>query len=184
MKTVYALAFAVLCTIPAAAQDKNEYWDSWNACGVGTTIEVETKAAMMTSIATSVLEKKEEKVITLKVTSVTKMTGMEDQTSTMPMKIEKDQPKGPGTWECPMCKKKHKADTGKPTTEKVKVGDKEIECTVTEMTAYDCDGKESGKTKSWTSKDVPGMLVKTHSKGQMMGQDYETTMTLTKFEKK
>lgn len=184
MKTIYAFAFVTLCTVPAAAQDKNEYFESWNACGVGTTIEIETKSTMMNQTMTSVLEKKEEKVITLKCTSVTKMEGIEDQTSTMPLKIEKDLPKGPGTWECPMCKKKHKSEASKPTTEKVKVGDKELECTVVETTSYDCDGKENSKTKSWSCKDVPGMLVKNHSKGSMMGQEYETTMTLTKFEKK
>lgn len=160
---VVVVAGLLLAAGGAYAQQRSE-WDNWCEFGVGSSVTMEMETSGMKMVMITTLKKKEADKLTVE--TVTKMSGMD-----LPGQervIEK--PKGDGKpgegFKCPKCNKDAAShakmtDAGK---EKVKVGDKEIECTVVEVKMTDCDGKESGSSKTWTSKEVPGGTAKLEGK--------------------
>jgi hypothetical protein len=151
-----------------ALQDALQFseWDAWNACEVGSTVTIEMENSAMKGMKTkrtTTLLKKEAEKLTVRVemeTSGTKIPAQE-QTS--------EKPKGGSIQktDCPRCKKAWSTH-GKWTkggTEKVKIGDREVEAPIVEGKLYDCKGeKETGSSKSWVSKDVPGWNVRVEAK--------------------
>ncbi len=176
---MFVVTGLLLAAGAAYAQQRSE-WDNWNDFGVGSSVSLESETSGMKMVMTTTLKKKEGDKLTVE--TVMEMSGMK-----MPGQervIEK--PKSGGdtgaATKCPKCSKEAAShvkvtESGK---EKVKVGDKEVECAVVEMKMSDCDGKESGSSKSWYSKEIPGGTVKMEGKFGGM----ETKQVCTAFEAK
>lgn len=176
---VIVVAGLLLAAGGAYAQQSSEF-DNWNGFGVGSSVTLEMEMSGMKMVMTTTLKKKEADKLTVE--TVTEMSG-----SKMPGQervIEKPKTGGDtgAAAKCPKCNKDAAShckmtEAGK---ERVKVGDKEIECTVVEMKMSDCDGKDTGSSKTWTSKEVPGGTVKTEGKFSGM----ESKQVCTAFEAK
>jgi hypothetical protein len=64
----------------------------------------------------------------------------------------------------------------KTSTEEVEVAGKKYKCTVTEVTT-DVAGQKA-TTKSWSSEDMPGMMVKSEMSGMMSSKTAVTEVTI------
>lgn len=164
----------------AYAQQQSSEFDKWNDFGVGSSVTLEMETSGMKIAMTTTLKKKEGDKLTVE--TVTEMSGMKMPGQERVIEKPKSGGDAGAATKCPKCNKEAAAhckvtEKGKET---VKVGDKEIECTVVEMTMSDCDGKESGSSKSWTSKEVPGGTVKMEGKFSGM----ENKQVCTAFEAK
>jgi hypothetical protein len=67
-------------------------------------------------------------------------------------------------------------------SDKIKVGEKEIDCTVAEIETESEQMKLSGKT--WQNGDIPGFTVKSELKGTAQGLEGEVNTKIVEFEKK
>lgn len=180
MKTAVMVAAAlwVVAGVGYAEEYKHSEWDSWNAFGEGSSTTMETETSGMKMKMTTTLKKKEADKITLS-------TAMEMSGTVLPAQERvvtkpKDDAK-PAEAKCPKCNKDAKSHAKmSQKEEKVKVGDKEVACTVVDAVMSDCDGKETAASKTYFSKSVPGGMVK--MEGKMGG--VENKMTCTSFEAK
>jgi hypothetical protein len=172
------LSLAVLASLPAVAsaqQLKNEF-EYWKGFGEGSSVtseaSFESAKGKTTSKTTTTLKKKEADKITL---------AAEDEVNgkKMPPRervLEKD--KKPA--ECAACGKVHKEAVLKEgEKEKVKVGDKDVEALIVDVTSYGCNDKET-QMRIWTTKEIPGFMAKMEIKND------KTTVivAITAFEKK
>lgn len=159
--------FLVLSTSLGAVQDKDDFkfseWEAWDSVADGSWVKMEmvsdfggTKTTM--TMTTTRLSKKDDVITveTVMVMNKMKLPGQKRQ-------IKKPKESDTAKKECPKCSKEHKSDV-KTSKTKVKIGDKELACTLQEFTAYDCDGKEVSSGKIWYSKDVPGHMVRMETK--------------------
>ncbi len=169
-------AVVVLASLPAiaAAQQPDEF-ELWNGFGEGSSVSAESVMDMgkmkSTTKIKSTLKKKEADKITLAV---------EIETNGKTMASERVIERGKKAAECPACKKAHKESVVKESgTEKVKIGDQEVDAKVLEVTSYGCADKET-PMKLWTSKEVPGSMVKSEMKTSHGTINY----SVTAFEKK
>ena len=67
-------------------------------------------------------------------------------------------------------------------SEKVKVGDKELDCAVFEVSIKEKNSTTSGR--SWRSNEVPGFEVRNEMKGQIDGTELEYRTEVVEYEKK
>lgn len=158
---------------PAAAGFKYDMWEAWNSFKEGSSVTMETEAMGTKTVMTTTIDKKEAERIATKMTMEVAGQKIEN-----PGEVKKPGT-ATGSAKCPKCSKDHKSDS-KESKESVEVGGKKLDCVVLDTTAYDCDGKEVGKSKMWCSKEVPGWTVKSES--SYGGNTSKTTCTA--FEKK
>jgi hypothetical protein len=160
MKYALAAALVMLGLNAEAKMSGGEFkyseWDAWNSFKEGSSVTIDMEASGMKMKTTTTLKKKEAEVLTVE--SVTEMSG--NKLPGQERKITKPK-EGATDQNCKKCGKPAK-DHVKWTEakEKVKVGDKELECTKIDAKMNDCDGKEQGTSVSWYSNDVPGGIVK------------------------
>ncbi len=174
----HLLAALVFLVMPAAAlaQSPTEFED-WNRYAVGTsaTLEMvsEAQGRNVSTIDVLTLKKKETDKITLSSEAVTEGTDKESSERI----VRRETKRG----ECKSCKKVHKEPTTKDKgKEKLKVGSKEFEATILDITTYVCDEKESMTYRTWLSKEVPGGLLKMEA----TSEGVKVTVTLKSFELK
>jgi len=85
--------------------------------------------------------------------------------------------------ECPACKKPrkdHKQPVSTESEQKMKVGPAEVDCHVSELSTFDCEGKLREWTRWTNSRDVPGHLVRHEYKSKKL----EYKIVCVGFEKK
>ena len=180
-----ALFSTLLCV-----QDFDDFneWNAWKDMGDGSWIVVETVSK--TGGTETKMEVKTnrdsmtDEAITLSSTTTIFMKGVDIPPSTATHEVKKPGKDGTNTYtDCPKCKKPYKGHSTVKTTkdQKLTIDGKEINCTLMESEFTDCESdKVSSSSKMWLSKDVPGWMVKMESKTG----GSETTMTVSKFEKK
>ena len=178
MKRVVLSVFAVvvLGSLPAIARAQQpDEFELWNAFGEGSSVSGENLIDMGKVKSTTKLK------MTIKKKEADKITlTLETESNGIKSSSERVVEKGKKAVECAACKKAHKEPVVKEGgTEKVKVGDKEVEAKILDITTYGCNDKE-GSTKIWISKEVPGGVVK----NAMKMEQGTVTYSVTAFEKK
>lgn len=177
----FVSTFAVLVialSAAAARAGNNPMYDSWARHGVGTSVTQKGVTEMMGNksemeVTTTLLEKSPEKVVLETKTSMVAAGQKIDAGSTKVEILATAPVADPGQHQ-------QHAEGAKPETkeseESVAVAGKQYQAKVTETTMK--QGEMTIWSKSWTSPEVPGMVLKTVSKtdGQMQS---ETTMELT-----
>ena len=171
---VASLALLGLCGGVAAAEDlvPNPEYQSWSAFKAGAlaTVETTTDAAGSKSTVkntTKLVELSDEKAVLETTTTTTadgEETAMPAQKRDVPARIDKPAPP--------------KEDEPKPTEgdEDVMIGDRKVSCHWVQIVRESSGSKVT--TKTWTSKSVPGGLVKMESKTESDGSVTTTTSML------
>ncbi|MBI2901258.1 MAG: hypothetical protein HYY17_13830 [Planctomycetes bacterium] len=180
MRTLLMLVLGLGVFTPTQDDLAFDPWSAWSSFGVDSTVVMQMESGGMKVTTTTTLVAKTDDEITLKVE--TKAEGMDAMASEQ--KVKKPE-KGDADAKCPLCDKpaKEHKDMGKRSEETLKVGDKELKCTVIESPEKDCKGNAiPGKSKMWYCKDVPGRLVKMEYEYKEMMM--KSTQTLVSFDAK
>jgi hypothetical protein len=176
-----AVAALVLSVAAANAADKidNPLYKSWAKYKPDTSVTTKTSieagpTTIETITTTKLLEVKDDKVV-VEVSVTSKIMGMETKQPATKQDIPKQVDVGsvpPGLGADKTAKVDGQSDTGK---KKVKVGGTEYECQWVKVKNGDTEGE------TFTSEDVPGMVVKMVSKAKTGGMTLEATdITLKK----
>lgn len=186
MRILCALVLLVGCVSMARAEEKsvdNPAYPVWAKQKVGTTLTVKnvTEAAgqKTESLMTyKLLEIKPEKVV-LEITSKTILMGMEFAGPPSKMEIEKTtkvtvDPKAQEAAE--KAKKNYATTNGEET---LKIGGKDYKCKWSKVKGA-TDGVEYEST-TWTSDEIPNLMVKMNSKSTGKDINSTTTIEVTEF---
>jgi len=179
---IASVAFCALALTAYAVEKEidDPRFPSWSKCGNGTSVTYESTSETemknvpkqkpnVSEMTYTLTDKSADKCVVA--TAIKGMTyKMPDQTITPKIKVDSDKYKEPK----------------KSGPETVHAADKDWKCDVYESeTDNDAGGMKSHTTsKSWICSDIPGGLVKSesHTKGDTMTSN--STMVLTKFDKK
>lgn len=139
-------------------------WEAWNSFAVGAAVEYEVEASGQRMNQVKTLAKKDAEA--LKLECVMKFqTGSSTTESRFEEAVRKSETSWPPKGECGLCKKPfadHK-DESRWTREKLKVGDRELECLVLEPAAKNCIGQDNPRMKFWYSREIPGWIVRSET---------------------
>lgn len=169
---------SLLLTGLLAAQENYKFdeFEAWNRFEAGASVTIEMETSGMKISMTTTLKSKDKDV--LKVETKTKIVGNEMDIPPQEREIKKETAEQSN---CPSCGKAADShgSAKKTGTEKMKIGDQEIEVSVIEFSSSDCQGNAQGKGKMHVSDAVPGGLVKleTEAGGQ------KSAMACTAFSK-
>lgn len=191
--SIIALAFAV-CLLPLAARAAeskegaeemvdNPAYKSWSKSKPGTSVSL----SGITKLAGTEMKSN----IVFKLVSIDKDRAVVEMTSKLDTPGAPQQP--PQKEELPAKVKKSEADGSKMPEgvkgsvkekgkENIEVAGKKYQCKVFEFEGQLGEQKLTGK--SWTSEEIPGMLVKSESTMKVQGMDVTSTTILTKIESK
>lgn len=172
-------ALCLLAGVGMAAEVDNPAYQNWAKYKPGTSITYSQKMdaggmKMQTEMTQTLKELTPEKAVVEMAMSSAMMPGSK-QTMDIPAKVEEANAVKPG--QLPPGVKGETKSLGK---EKLKVGDKEYECEVTQFTGEQQGMKSEGK--SWTTDELPGNLVKMEMKATGDQGAMESKMELTKVE--
>ena len=198
MNTARCLAATILGMVLVAAapqsKDGKPTWDDWNAWngfpeGAWVTMEHDSRGEFKTTF-TRTFTKKTPDLLAVKETDEKKKDD----------KNANDQPplvfpvpgfengewhytRNPKPFPCPNCRAEHKPSiVTELKKEKLKIGNKEVLCFVMDVVPFDCKGAKDGTSRWWTSKEVPGGLVKRESMTE--GRPGKVVDTVLDFDKK
>jgi hypothetical protein len=180
MKTLWTMAWAItLGSVSLTAiADENPLYKSWARHNIGTSITTKTVSESMgqkteMAIVMTLLEKSEERVVVETKMSMT-VAGNTMDLPAQSMDIPATAPEVPAADE-------DNPDVPKPeikeSSETIKIAGKEYKAKLTESTTV--IGGMKVRSKSWTSDEVPGMMLKTETIVEGEGAS-ESTMELTK----
>ncbi|MBI2901492.1 MAG: hypothetical protein HYY17_15005 [Planctomycetes bacterium] len=148
-------------------------WDSWNSFAPGASVEFEMEAGGSKMRQVKTLDSKRPDAITVKSVMILKIGDDENRTESDETFLKS---RG-GPAQCPSCKKPVSShDPGTFSRERLKIGDRDLDCVVWKSPARDCSGKATTPVRMWYCKDVPGGNVKTESE--------HWKMTATRFDPK
>jgi hypothetical protein len=198
MNTYRTVAAVIIGFILVAAtpqsKDGKPTWDDWNAWngfpeGAWVTMEKNIRGDFKTTY-TRVLAKKTPDLITVKDEDDKKK---EDKNPDDPAPLQIPIPgfengewhytQNPKPFPCPTCRAEHKPSiVTEQKKEKLKIAEKEVLCYVMDVVPFDCKGAKTGTSRWWTSKEVPGGLVKREWTAE--GRPGKVVDTVLDFDKK
>jgi hypothetical protein len=139
---------------PAPVRFDLDPFAGWSAFGEGSSVEHDVERDGLRLRRRATLSRKSDALVTLAVESRMKLNGDERATSAT-------EELRPASATCPLCSRARDAHaTGTWTSETLKVGDRELACSVYASPAKTCAGEPAPATTAWYSADVPGRLVK------------------------
>jgi len=139
---------------PAPLRFDLDPFAGWSAFGEGSSVEHDVERDGLRLRRRTTLTRKSDALITLAVESRMKLSGGERATSAT-------EELRPAPASCPLCSRGRDAHAaGTWTIETLKVGDRELACSVYASPGKTCAGEPAPATTAWHSADVPGRLVK------------------------
>ncbi len=173
------MMMTLLAVLPLALQDPlfvEDEWESWSSFAVGSSVTYEVDVAGR--------EPKVKRTVTLKskasdaLVTVQSEADAEPEEETIAKPSEKPTAPDPSV-KCVLCGK-HVAVEYKQSKEKLKIGDREIECTVLDLKTYDCKSTVSLHQRTWYSKEVPGWRAKVETELPGLPKSTVTCVAFTK----